>query len=168
MNEEKEPEEEHEDDGDYEAESSPTKRGVKGRGRVRVGRPKKVRVTPPPPTAVTATTTTAPPMNVVSGAEDVKVKINNTVVPLCPSISASAEADDRFDEEDGDEETLMGGKENKEKRWEWDVDVPSGSSVLEISEKGGAAWKVYVGRNFSSGGPWTFPWIVFSLPQCSA
>ena len=61
MDKESESKEEHENDGSYEAESSPAKRGVKGRGMVRVGRPKKVRITPPPPTAVTATTATAPP-----------------------------------------------------------------------------------------------------------
>jgi chromatin structure-remodeling complex subunit RSC4 len=29
---------------------------------------------------------------------------------------------------------------------EWDVDVPWGPNVLEVSEKGGAAWKVYIER----------------------
>ena len=47
----------------------------------------------------------------------------------------------------------LDGEENKKKRWEWDVDVPLGSSVLEISEKGGAVWKVYVDRNFLLDGP---------------
>jgi len=55
--------------------------------------------------------------------------------------------DDGFDEEeDGDGETLANGKETKNrKRWELGVDVPLGSSVSEISEEGGAVWKVYVG-----------------------
>ena len=49
-------------------------------------------------------------MNAVFGEE---VKINNTVVPLCPPISASTEADDGSDEEeDGDEESLTDGKQN--------------------------------------------------------
>jgi len=49
MNEKKEAEEEHEDNGDYEAESSPARRGVKrkGKGKRKVGRPKKVKVVPP-------------------------------------------------------------------------------------------------------------------------
>ena len=35
---------------------------------------------------------------------------------------------------DGDGDTLANGKGNKNgKRWKWDVDVPQGSSVLEIS-----------------------------------
>ena len=160
MNEDKDPEEEHEDDGDYEAESSPAKRGAKGKrkgkGKGKVGRPKKVKVAPaPPPAAVTPTTTTIPPVNTVLGEEDVTVKINNTVVPLFSPISASTEADDGSDEEDdGDGETIPNGKENKnQKRWEWDVDVPLGSSILEISEKGGAVWKVYVDRNFLLDGP---------------
>jgi len=38
-------------------------------------------------------------------------------------------------------------------KMEWDVDVSLGSSVLEISEKGGAVWKVYVDRNFLLDGP---------------
>ena len=45
----------------------------------------------------------------------------------------------------------------KIKRSDRSVDVPLGSSVLEISEKGGAVWKVYVNRNFLLDGPWTFP-----------
>ena len=87
-------------------------------------------------------------MNVVFG----EVKINNPVVPLCPPISASTEADDGSDEEGaGDGESLADGKEKK--RWEWDVDVPLGSSAPEISEKGGAVWKVYVDRNPLLNGP---------------
>jgi len=159
MNEDKDPEEEHEDDGDYEAETSPAKRGAKGKrkgkGKGKVGRPKKVKVAPAPPAPITPTTTTVPPVNAVLGEEDVTVKINNTVVPLCSPTSASTETDDGSDEEeDGDGETIANGKENKnKKRWEWDVDVPLGSSVLEISENGGAVWKVYVDRNFLLDGP---------------
>ena len=60
----------------------------------------------------------------------------------------------REEEEGGDGEvTTANGKENKKQRWEWDVDVPLGSSVLEIGEKGGAIWKVYVDRNFLLDGP---------------
>jgi len=84
------------------------------------------------------------------------VKINNTVVPLRSPISTSTETDDGSDEEeDVDGEVLVtNGKENKKKqKLEWDVDVPLGSSVLEISEKGGAVWKVYVDRNFLLDGP---------------
>jgi len=148
MNEEKGPEVEHEDDGDHEAESSPAKRGVKGKGggqgQGKVGKPKKVKVAPPPP--VTQSTTTVPPVNAASGEENVTVKINNTAAPLRPPISTSTEADDGSDEEeDGDGETLANGKENNKKGWEWDVDVPLGLSVSEISEKGGAVWRVYVG-----------------------
>jgi len=129
------------------------KRGVKGKrkgkGEGKVGRPKRVKVAP-----VTPTTIMVPPVNTVLG-EDVTLKKNNAVVPLCPSISASAEADD------GDGEILANLKEDKKKRWEWDLDVPLGPSVLETSEKGGAVWKVYhVDRNFS---PDTLPWIVSSL-----
>jgi len=149
MNEEKGPEVEHEGDGDHEAESSPAGRGVKGKGRGRgqgkVGKPKKAKVAPPHP--ITQLTTTAPPVNAVSGEEDVMVKINNTAAPLCPPILASTEAEDGSDEEeDGDGETLANGKENNKKGWEWDVDVPLGLSASEISsEKGGAVWRVYVG-----------------------
>jgi len=112
MNKEKEAEEDHEDNGDYEAESSPARRGVKGKkgkGNRKVGRPKKVKVKPPPPATATPTTTTVPPVNAVFG----EVKINETIVPLCPPISASKEADDGSDEEeDGDGESLTDGKEN--------------------------------------------------------
>ena len=80
------------------------------------------------------------------------MEVTNTVVPLCPQISAPTEANDGSDEEDGDGETLTHGKESTN-RWEWDLDVPLGSSVLEISEKGGAVWKVYVDRNFLLDGP---------------
>lgn len=153
MNEDKEPEEEHEDDGDYEVETSPTKRGSKGKrkgkGKGKVGRPKKVKVAPPPPAPVTPVSTTVPPANAVLGEEDVTVKINDTVVPLRSPVSSSTEAEGGSDEGgDGDGETMANGKENKNKRWEWDVEIPLGSSVLEISEKGGAVWKVYVDRNF--------------------
>ena len=161
MNEDKDPEEEHEDDGDYEVEPSPAKRGAKGKrkgkGKGKVGRPKKVKVAPAPPVVVPPTTpTTVPSMNTVLSEEDVTVKLNNTVIPLCPPISASTEVDDGSEEEDGEGEAITNGKENKnknEKRWEWDVDVPLGSSVLEIGEKGGAVWKVYVDRNFLLDGP---------------
>ena len=143
MNEDKDLEEEHEDDGDHTAEPSPTKRGVKGKRndkrKGKVGRPNQIQVEPPPPVAVTPTTTTIPPVNTVLGEEDVTVKMNNTVVPLCPLISASTEAEDR------DGETFTNGK-NKNKRWEWDAEIPLGSSVLETGEKGGAMWKVYVGH----------------------
>jgi len=158
MNEGKEADEEHEDDGDYEVEASPTKRGVKGKrkgkGKGKVGRPKKVKVAPPPP-VVAPTTPTVPVVSTVLGEEDVTVKINNTVVPLCSRTSTSPEeaADESDEEEDGDT-VAANGKENKnKKRWEWDVDVPLGSSVLEISEKAGAVWKVYVDRNFLLDGP---------------
>jgi len=40
------------------------------------------------------------------------------------------------------------GRKTRTSEWEWDVDVPLGWNVLEISEKGGAVWKVYVDRNF--------------------
>jgi len=159
MNEDKDHEEEHEDDGEYEAEPSPAKRGAKGKrkgkGKGKVGRPKKVKVAPAPPVAVTPTTTTVPSTNVVLGEEDVTVKINNTVVPLRSPISTTTGADDGSEEEeDGDEEPVAAnGKENEHKRWEWDVDIPLGSSVLEIGEKGGAVWKVYVDRNFLLDGP---------------
>ena len=80
------------------------------------------------------------------------MEIKNTVVPLCPQISASTVADNGSGEEDGDGETFTNGKESK-KRWEWDLDVPLGSSVLEISEKGRVVWGVYVDRDFLSDGP---------------
>lgn len=98
MNEEKEVKEAYEDDGDYEAESSAAKRGVKGKrggkDKGKAGRLEKVRVGPPLPATVTPTTTTVPPVNVVFDEEGVTVEINNTVVPLCPPISAPTEADD--------------------------------------------------------------------------
>lgn len=156
MNEDKEAEEEHEDDGEYEVGPSPTKRGVKGKrkgkGKGKVGRPKKVKVAPPPPVIVTPPTATIPFVNTLLGEEDVTVKINNTVVPLRSPVSTSTETADESDEEDEDG-VPTNGKENKNKRWEWDVDVPLGSSVLEIGEKGGAVWKVYVDRNFLLDGP---------------
>ena len=41
--------------------------------------------------------------------------------------------------------TLANGKGNKNrKRLEWNVDVPLGSSVSEISKKGGAVWELFV------------------------
>ena len=52
---------------------------------------------------------TVPPVNVVLG-EDVTVEIKNTVVPLCPQISASTVADNGSGEEDGDGETFTNGK----------------------------------------------------------
>jgi len=117
MNEEKDPEEEHADDGDYEVEPSPTKRGVKGKrkGKGKVGRPKKVKVAPTPPVAVTPTTATVPSVNAVLGEEDVTVKINNVIVPLCSPISTSAEADDGSEEEEGGDGEVItaNGKENK-------------------------------------------------------
>ena len=155
MNEGKDADEEHEDDGDYEVEPSPTKRGAKGKrkgkGKGKVGRPKKVKVAPPPPVAPTPTI--VPTVATVLGEEDVTVKINNTVVPLCSLVSPPAEAVDESDEEEDGDHVAVNGKENKNKRWEWDVDVPLGSSVLEISEKAGAVWKVYVDRNFLLDGP---------------
>ena len=46
---------------------------------------------------------------------------------------------------DGDGETLVNGKGDKNrKRWEWNVDVPLGSSVSEISKKGGPVWELFV------------------------
>jgi len=84
MNEERDPEEEHEDNGDYEAESSPARCGVNvkerpgGRGKSRA---------PPPPAAVSPTTIVSL-VNAVLGEGDVTVKINNTVVPFCPSVPA--------------------------------------------------------------------------------
>jgi len=83
-NEERDPEEEHEDNGDYEAESSPARRRVNGKRKFRV--PGKVKVAPPPPATVPPTTTTASLVNAILGEEDVTVKINNTVVPLCSPI----------------------------------------------------------------------------------
>ena len=166
MNEEKDPEEEHEDNGDYEVEPSPTKRGVKGKrkgkGEGKVGRPKKVKVAPAPPVVVTPTTATV-------GEEDVTVKINNVVVPLRSPISASAEADDGSEEEEGGdgEVTTTNGKEHKKQRWKWDVDVPLGSSDLELVEKAGAIWKVYVDRNFLLDGPQASSRVVFPLSWCS-
>lgn len=156
MNEDKDAEEEHEDDGDYDLEPSPAKRGVKGKrkgkGKGKVGRPKKVKIVPPPPVAA-APPATVPSVNSVLGEEEVTVKINNTAVPLRSPVSTTTEtADESDDEEDGDGVTAN-GRENKNKRWEWDVDVPLGSSVLEISEKGGALWKVFVDRNFLLDGP---------------
>ena len=159
MNEDKDPEEEPEDDGDYEAEPSPAKRGVKGKrkgkGKGKVGRPKKIKVAPTLPVVATPTTTTTLSVNTVLGEEDVTVKINNVIVPLRSPTSGSPEADDGSDEEEGGgrEAVTANGKENKKQRWEWDVDVPLGSSVLEIGEKGGAIWKVYVDRNFLLDGP---------------
>ena len=157
MNEDKDAEEEHEDDGEYEVEPSPAKRGAKGKrkgkGKGKVGRPKKVKVVPPPPVIAVPPTTTVPSVSTVLGEEDVTVKINNTVVPLRFSLSTSKEAVDESDGEEDGPDATANGKENKNKRWEWDVDVPLGSSVLEISEKGGAVWKVYVDRNFLLDGP---------------
>ena len=159
MGEDKDIEEEHEDDGDYEAEPSPAKRGVKGKrkgkGKGKVGRPKKVKVAPAPSVAATPTTTAIPSVNAVLGEEEVAVKINNVAVPLHSPILTSTEVDDGSDEEEdgGGEVATTNGKENRKRRWEWDVDVPLGSSVLEISEKGGAVWKVYVDRNFLLDGP---------------
>ena len=159
MNEDKDAEEEHEEDGDYEAEPSPTKRGAKGKrkgkGKGKVGRPKKVKVAPPPPTApAVPTVTTVPVVNAVLGEEDVTVKINNTVVNLrSPEPTSTETADNSGEEADGGG-VAVNGKENKNERiWEWDVDIPLGSSVLEICEKGGAVWKVYVDRNFLLDGP---------------
>jgi hypothetical protein len=157
MNEDKDPEEEREDDGDYEAEPSPTKRGAKGKrkgkGKGKVGRPKKVKVAPA--SLPVAAIPTVPAVSAILGEEDVTVKINNAIVPLRSPISTPTEADDGSDDEgDGDGEGIVAnGKENAKQRWEWDVDVPLGSSVLEISEKGGAVWKVYVDRNFLLDGP---------------
>jgi len=62
-------------------------------------------------------TATIPPVNDISGEEDVAVETNYTVFPLCPLVSASTEADDGdgSDEEDGDGETLTNGKESKKR-----------------------------------------------------
>jgi hypothetical protein len=156
MNEDKDVEEEHEDDGDYEIEPSPSKRGAKGKrkgkGKGKVGRPKKIKVAPPPPVPAAPPTTVVHSVNTVLGEEDVTVKINNAVVPLRSPTSTSTEAVDESDEEDDADSPAANGKENK-KIWEWDVDVPLGSSVLEIGEKAGAVWKVYVDRNFLLDGP---------------
>lgn len=157
MSEDKDVEEEHEDDGDFEVDPSPTKRGAKGKrkgkGKGKVGRPKKVKVALPPPVPAVPPTTAVPLVNTVLGEEDVTVKINNTVVPLRFPIPTSTEAADESDEDGDGDGAAVNGKENKNKRWEWDVDVPLGSSVLEICEKAGAVWKVYVDRNFLLDGP---------------
>jgi len=77
------------------------------------------------------------------------------VVPLRSPNSASAEANDGSEEEKcgNGEVATANGKETKKQRWEWDVDIPLGSSDLEIGEKAGAIWEIYLDRNFLLDGP---------------
>ena len=137
--------------GDYSAGSSPAKRGVKrkrkGKGGGKVGRSKKVEVTPPPPTAVTPSTTTVPPVNTILGGEDMTVAVNNAAIPVFPfrprqrrTMGPTKRRMEMERPSRTGRKTRTGNDESGMWTYRWDR-----AFRRLISEMGGVVWKVYVG-----------------------
>lgn len=113
--------EEEEDDMDVDGSTSPVKNGKIRKGKGAVRRPQRTIVAPTMRTtraaAAVARNKTQEKKKEPEKVEEVQLKLNGTVI-----------------------------KEKEDAVRKWNVSVPTGTNTLEIGEKGGLIWKVYIER----------------------